>query len=29
LKALKLEYPKVTGEVKKALAAARRGLEKE
>jgi PPK2 family polyphosphate:nucleotide phosphotransferase len=29
LKALKLEYPKVTGEVKKALAAARHGLEKE
>jgi PPK2 family polyphosphate:nucleotide phosphotransferase len=29
LKALKLEYPKVTGEVKKALAGARRELEKE
>jgi len=29
LKALKLEYPKVTGEMKKELAAARRALEKE
>ncbi|MGA7686837.1 MAG: polyphosphate kinase 2 family protein [Terriglobales bacterium] len=29
LKALKLAYPKVTGEMKKELAAARRGLEKE